>query len=575
MRSIPGRHETVLKPPPVSIAAVVLVLDTIMALLLETVWGDIVMDLEDSILSENLLKLTKAGFYQRQLIHRIRNNLAFTGCPRGDGTGGTCIFGLLDNKDYGKSTKRFIKSGGHERKETYEKGDVVACLTTSADDTIGSQFAIAIGPVTGEDCFYIGKVAEDFSHILNRLSQLPTDEHQRPLADVRMLTLNIVHDPYDDPPGFEEYTRPSTPTTKPSSEVVQSRLDAAELDFENMNDDEEEDEETKKKRALDFEEQIEQRDARSRAVVLEMVGDLPSAEATAPENVLFVCQLNPVTTDEDLQLIFSRFDEKCQVQVVRDRETGASLHYAFVTFTTEKQATRAYFKMNNVLIDDRRIKVDFSQSVSHLWDRYNQRMRKPKSGGRPRSENTRQPRNRPENGGGQARDKRKYDDRGKDWHRRDRDAREDKRRRDDRYRNDERHPDRDDYRRDDRQRREDDRYRGDDDRYGRDRGARYHRDDRYRDDGRERGSDWDRRDRRREPTDRDRFEKDRDRRGDAERCDASDDRRRRRDDDDSRERKQRKKHRRREDSSDSEDSSERRRRRRKRKKEKREKRHER
>ena len=27
----------------------------------------------------------------------------------------------------------------------------------------------------------------------------------------------------------------------------------------------------------------------------------------------------------------------------------------------------AYFKMNNVLIDDRRIRVDFSQSVSHLW----------------------------------------------------------------------------------------------------------------------------------------------------------------------------------------------------------------
>ena len=29
----------------------------------------------------------------------------------------------------------------------------------------------------------------------------------------------------------------------------------------------------------------------------------------------------------------------------------------------------AYYKMNNVLIDDRRIKVDFSQSVSKLWNR--------------------------------------------------------------------------------------------------------------------------------------------------------------------------------------------------------------
>ena len=33
-------------------------------------------------------------------------------------------------------------------------------------------------------------------------------------------------------------------------------------------------------------------------------------------------------------------------------------------------APQAYFKMNNVLIDDRRIKVDFSQSVSHLWKQF-------------------------------------------------------------------------------------------------------------------------------------------------------------------------------------------------------------
>ncbi|GFH05694.1 peptidyl-prolyl cis-trans isomerase [Haematococcus lacustris] len=26
--------------------------------------------------------------------------------------------------------------------------------------------------------------------------------------------------------------------------------------------------------------------------------------------------------------------------------------------------------MNNVLIDDRRIKVDFSQSVAHLWKQF-------------------------------------------------------------------------------------------------------------------------------------------------------------------------------------------------------------
>ncbi len=37
------------------------------------------------------------------------------------------------------------------------------------------------------------------------------------------------------------------------------------------------------------------------------VGDIPDVEAAPPENVLFVCKLNPVTTAEDLEIIFSRF----------------------------------------------------------------------------------------------------------------------------------------------------------------------------------------------------------------------------------------------------------------------------
>lgn len=44
-----------------------------------------------------------------------------------------------------------------------------------------------------------------------------------------------------------------------------------------------------------------------------------------PENVLFVCKLNPVTDEEDLQLIFSRFDPNARAEIIRDRETGDSL----------------------------------------------------------------------------------------------------------------------------------------------------------------------------------------------------------------------------------------------------------
>lgn len=49
------------------------------------------------------------------------------------------------------------------------------------------------------------------------------------------------------------------------------------------------------------------REAKAQATILEIVGDLPDAEMAPPENVLFVCKLNPVTTDADLEIIFSRF----------------------------------------------------------------------------------------------------------------------------------------------------------------------------------------------------------------------------------------------------------------------------
>ena len=50
--------------------------------------------------------------------------------------------------------------------------------------------------------------------------------------------------------------------------------------------------------------------------------------------------------------------------MIRDHKTGDSLQYAFVEFEDQKACENAYFKMDNVLIDDRRIHVDFSQSVS-------------------------------------------------------------------------------------------------------------------------------------------------------------------------------------------------------------------
>ncbi|GLJ34018.1 hypothetical protein SUGI_0684170 [Cryptomeria japonica] len=75
-----------------------------------------------------------------------------------------------------------------------------------------------------------------------------------------------------------------------------------------------------------------------------MVGDIPEAEIKPPENVLFVCKLNPVTQEEDLEVIFSRFGKVISADIIRDYKTGDSLCYAFIEFETQEACEAAYFK---------------------------------------------------------------------------------------------------------------------------------------------------------------------------------------------------------------------------------------
>ena len=48
-----------------------------------------------------------------------------------------------------------------------------------------------------------------------------------------------------------------------------------------------------------------------------MIGDLPEADAAPPPNMLFVCKLNPVTSEEDLDIIFSRFGNITSCDIIR------------------------------------------------------------------------------------------------------------------------------------------------------------------------------------------------------------------------------------------------------------------
>lgn len=208
-----------------------------------------------------------------------------------------------------------------------------------------------------------GKIVEDDSfETLKKFntSQVLTDDSGKPLRDIRIRHVVVLDDPFPDPEGL------IVPPNSPAPTAAQLKSLTVGEDEELLDDGREGDED--EEIARQKEKVRRDREARSQALTLEMIGDLPFADVAPPENVLFVCKLNAVTRSEDLELIFSRFGEIMSCEVIRDKKSGDSLNYAFIEFKEKEDAERAYVKMDNVLIDDRRIHVDFSQSVSKLHD---------------------------------------------------------------------------------------------------------------------------------------------------------------------------------------------------------------
>ncbi|KAJ9599454.1 hypothetical protein L9F63_010069 [Diploptera punctata] len=201
-----------------------------------------------------------------------------------------------------------------------------------------------------EHCVF-GEVAEGMD-VLRKLNEAICDSDDRPYRDIRITHTVILEDPFDDPEGLQVPDR----SPEPTREMIMNARIAPDEELD----------ETKGMSAAEIEEQEKAREARAQAAILEIVGDIPGAEMAPPENVLFVCKLNPVTNDEDLEIIFSRFGKIKSCEIIKDKTTGASLQYAFIEYEDRKACEDAYFKMDNVLIDDRRIHVDFSQSVATL-----------------------------------------------------------------------------------------------------------------------------------------------------------------------------------------------------------------
>ncbi|KAK8876801.1 peptidyl-prolyl cis-trans isomerase cyp6 [Apiospora arundinis] len=330
-----------------------------MSVLLETSLGDIVIDLLVDYAPkecENFLKLSKIKYYNFSPVHSVQQDFSFqTGDPLGPAApssdGGSSIWGVLAG-----AAKKTFPATLHPKLKHAERGTVSMATTPHPTNPevrlAGSQFIVTLGDNTdyldGRASIF-AKVVEGFD-VLEKINAAITDKEGYPLVDIRIKHTVILDDPYPDPSGLRE---PSASPPPSKAQLATVRIaDDADLT-------EEVDEEAAEKKRREAE-------ARAQALTLEMMGDLPFAEVKPPENILFVCKLNPVTTDADLELIFSRFGKILSCEVIRDKKTGDSLQYAFIEYEDKSAAEAAYAKMQSVLIDDRRIHVDFSQSVSKL-----------------------------------------------------------------------------------------------------------------------------------------------------------------------------------------------------------------
>ncbi|ETV97000.1 hypothetical protein H310_09846 [Aphanomyces invadans] len=329
-----------------------------MSVLLQTSLGEVVVDLlttEAPRTCINFLKLCKIKYYNNVLFFNVQENLLVqSGDPTGTGGGGDSIWHVLD-----PSAPRAFPDE-LAVKPSLKKGCL--CMANTGPDTNTSQFFVTMRDDDLEHLLkhtVFGHVVEGIE-ILEKISELYADEKGRPYQDCRILHTFVLEDPFPDPKGLNE--PPSSPVAeRPSAEVAEIRLSV--LDNLNDNDGKTEEELLAMQR---------EREAKSRGVFLEVVGDIPDADVKPPEEVLFLCKLNPVTTAEDLELIFSRFGP-CTAHIILDYKTGDSLCFGFVEFTDKEHCIEAFFKMNNVLIDDRRIKVNFSQSVSKLWNKFHRK----------------------------------------------------------------------------------------------------------------------------------------------------------------------------------------------------------
>jgi peptidyl-prolyl cis-trans isomerase-like 4 len=289
----------------------------------------------------NFLKLAKLGWFNNALVLEILHG-HFLRIGQLEFPQGQTIYSLISNDS------SYYVSDEINRALTHSKAGLLSTCNEGPNLNNSNFFVTLGGDLSrhnGKHTIF-GEISENWEMILGIATE-PTDSLNRPYRNIRILETEIIHDPFEDPPGFADLCSrfvPSTPVAE--SDRIEDGEALTEISAEEQR------------------EYFQRMKAHRDAELLELLGDIPDAEARPSDKTLFVCKLNPITKADGLKIFFSRFGEVNNVHLVGDRQTGDSLCYAFVEFHTAREAENAYLKSQRVVLDGRPILVDFSQSVT-------------------------------------------------------------------------------------------------------------------------------------------------------------------------------------------------------------------
>lgn len=364
-----------------------------MSVLIETSLGDIVVDLyvgECPTASFNFIKLCKIKYYNNTLIHEVQKDfIAIGGIPveRNDKEGNEDIIlkmleksssncksdnirGLENlsktNSIYGITegeSKRYFKDEINVKLRHKKKGLLATANPGANLNTSLFYFTLTDQSLKSLDDHHtiFGRVEEGMD-VIEKINSVLTDNKSQPYQSIRIRHTVILDDPFEDNIHIKRLIPNKSPELIKDIEYnrLDDTFDISEC-YAKLN--------SKEK----FQTKLEEHEAMSRQIALAMLDDIPDPDAKASDNVIFICKLNPITQDDALEEIFRRFGPVKSCKIVRDSNSN-SMKYGFIEFEYSKDCEEAFFKMNGAIIDEHKIKVDFSQSVGKNYRKMNKAM---------------------------------------------------------------------------------------------------------------------------------------------------------------------------------------------------------